>query len=374
MRPELPSLIEESIAEVRRAIPGFSVGPNARALRQCAETALTAFVAKVESPDADTAQRDEVLRGIGRSEAYAGHSMEDMRAAFRLGARIGLRRAKQVGRRYGLSPALLLAVADAIFAYVEELIAVSSEGYEEATAELSGGREAQRAKLLRELLTGAADRHDLPHRLGSLARLAAWPLPDEVTLVALSSRTPREAWPADVLLDPDDPQPYALVPGPFDAVHRAALAAGPKSARAAVGPTVRTGQAADSLRWARQILALTESGGLPDKPVTYCEDHLTTLWLLRDPALLAHIAARQLAPLTGLTATQRARLLETLDAWLATRGNAVQMAESLHLHPQTVRYRLRLLDAAFGGQLTDPDGRFSTELAVRGLALPPPEG
>ena len=56
---------------------------------------------------------------------------------------------------------------------------------------------------------------------------------------------------------------------------------------------------------------------------------------------------------------------ETLRAFLDHRGNAAAMAVDLHLHPQTVRYRLRSLRGLFGEALDDPQARFELELALR---------
>jgi DNA-binding PucR family transcriptional regulator len=41
------------------------------------------------------------------------------------------------------------------------------------------------------------------------------------------------------------------------------------------------------------------------------------------------------------------------------------MAAELHVHPQTVRYRLRKLRDLFGEALDDPEARFELETAVR---------
>jgi DNA-binding PucR family transcriptional regulator len=41
------------------------------------------------------------------------------------------------------------------------------------------------------------------------------------------------------------------------------------------------------------------------------------------------------------------------------------VAVSVHVHPQTVRYRLRQVDDLFGDQLRDPDRRFELEIALR---------
>ena len=41
------------------------------------------------------------------------------------------------------------------------------------------------------------------------------------------------------------------------------------------------------------------------------------------------------------------------------------MAAALHVHPQTVRYRVARLRELLGDQLDDPDARFELEIALR---------
>ncbi|MFL6152631.1 MAG: helix-turn-helix domain-containing protein [Ornithinibacter sp.] len=41
------------------------------------------------------------------------------------------------------------------------------------------------------------------------------------------------------------------------------------------------------------------------------------------------------------------------------------VAERLHVHPQTVRYRVAQLRELFGDSLDDPDARFELALALR---------
>jgi DNA-binding PucR family transcriptional regulator len=45
--------------------------------------------------------------------------------------------------------------------------------------------------------------------------------------------------------------------------------------------------------------------------------------------------------------------------------NANEVAAALHVHPQTVRHRLRRLTDLFGDQLRDPRRRFELEPALR---------
>lgn len=139
--------------------------------------------------------------------------------------------------------------------------------------------------------------------------------------------------------------------------------------RAAVGLTVPLAQTADSVRWARRVLQLVDDGVVPDAPLIPCADHLTTLWLLSDPALVDHLAARELAPLGGLSPSRRDRLVETLRVHVSTRAPAEQVGEMLGVHAQTVRYRLRNLDGYLGDSLSDPDHRFALEAALRALHL-----
>ncbi len=56
---------------------------------------------------------------------------------------------------------------------------------------------------------------------------------------------------------------------------------------------------------------------------------------------------------------------ETALAYIRHQGNSVAMAKALHLHPQTVRYRVTRLRELFGEQLDDPDIRFELEVALR---------
>ncbi|MCW3007376.1 MAG: putative sigma factor, partial [Solirubrobacterales bacterium] len=120
-------------------------------------------------------------------------------------------------------------------------------------------------------------------------------------------------------------------------------------------------------RPARRLLALTQS----DVPL-HVDDHLADLALdaAREP--LAELAARRLAPLQDRTDAARERLQETLLAWLELQGSAPAVARRLHVHPQTVRYRLARLREQLGDALDDPQARFELQLALRAKALQQP--
>lgn len=60
----------------------------------------------------------------------------------------------------------------------------------------------------------------------------------------------------------------------------------------------------------------------------------------------------------------RQRLCETLASWLRHLGDRRAVAEELHIHPQTVRYRVSQLRELFGDSLDDPDNRRRLTLAL----------
>jgi DNA-binding PucR family transcriptional regulator len=87
--------------------------------------------------------------------------------------------------------------------------------------------------------------------------------------------------------------------------------------------------------------------------------------LFEGRALAIRMAARRLGPLAALTEKAAGRMRETALAYIDHRGNAVAMAAALHLHPQTVRYRVKRLRELLGPQLDDPGARFELEVALR---------
>lgn len=100
------------------------------------------------------------------------------------------------------------------------------------------------------------------------------------------------------------------------------------------------------------------------------DERLVELVLLADPHALADLQAAALAPLEQVRPAVRARLVETLRAWLLHQGRRELIAAALFVHPQTVRYRMGRLRALFGDRLDDPDEILRLTLA---LAVAPAE-
>ncbi|MDA5282020.1 helix-turn-helix domain-containing protein [Streptomyces sp. Isolate_45] len=233
------------------------------------------------------------------------------------------------------------------------------------------GRETGPDRARQELLTAlTSDTPVCETALHELAEAAHWPLPDYVRAIVLTSPGETQQLAAvlgDALLGLVCGQPCLLVPTP-DPEARTTLESALHGWDAVVGHPVPPRDTASSQRWAGRLLSLIPIASDPDAGTVFVDDHLSTMMLLQDEHLAHAFAAHRLRPLADLTPGQRARLEETLLAWLEG-GGAPGAARALSVHPQTVRYRMRQLTKLFGPDLRNPRTRFELELALRSRRL-----
>jgi hypothetical protein len=370
LRPELSSLAAEIVDEIRASIPAYARpldGPYGKSIRAGVEYAITLFVAQIADPTASKEPSHEVHHRLGQNEMREGRSLDTLQSAYRVGARVSWRRMMRVGRRSGLSSAVMSQLADAMLGFMDELASVALDGYLEAKACTAGALDSWRRKLLQLILEVPA----APSKaIAELAQLTGWQVPEQVTAVAIQPADVahprrRAVLDSDILAELDGSEPRLVVPGKISGARLAALQATLPDCHLSIGPPVGLESAADSLRWARSTLAMAESGAIPARRVIWSEQHLSTLLLTSDTNLVERLRQRLFGQLDELTEKQRERMLETLRAWLETQGSVLDVAERLKVHPQTVRYRMRQLQATFGEQLQDAGTRFDMELVLR---------
>jgi len=118
-----------------------------------------------------------------------------------------------------------------------------------------------------------------------------------------------------------------------------------------------------SMHIAETVVALRHEGLLNDDPV-FAAEHLDAIIVHRDPRLLEALRRQVLAPLAKQSPTVRGRLTDTLVSWLRHQGDRQAIAADLHIHPQTVRYRMTQLHDVFGTALDDPVTRARLTLAL----------
>src|SRR5262249_41591609 len=368
IEPEMPEVTEEILATIAREVPDYArplEGAFGAALRTGVTEALRQFVALLRDPDAGRGPGREVYVGLGRGELREGRALDALQSAYRVGARVAWRRVSAAARSKGADSEQLALLAEAIFAYIDELSADSVEGYAQAQREQEGERQRRRRELLTTLLRDPPAADD---ELRTAAQSAGWRLPRTAAPLAVAegglARVGRRPS-ADALVGVVDGVGCALVPGAGDRSRRTELARAAREATAALGPTVATEELAGSWSIASAALRAAEGGAIDADGLIEADEHLPELLLLESGGLADRLARRRLAPLEALTPPARARMEGTARAFVTHGGNAAGMARALHLHPQTIRYRLGRLRELFGDALTDPDGRFELELALR---------
>ena len=381
LRPELPALADEIIAAISDGVPDYArplEGPFGVALRTGVVEALRQFVSIVEDPAGGRGAGREVYVNLGRAEMRAGRSLDAILAAYRVGARVAWRRFATAGERAGLAPTTLYALAEAIFAYIDELSAESIEGYAREQTAAAGALQLRRQHLAALLVQQPPA---VAPTIETAASEAGWALPRSLAVLAVEADDDNRGSgeQADRLasrLGPDalvagvPPLVVAFIADPAAPGRRRELEIALGDRRAALGPTVPWPEAAISFGRAREALRLMQDGAIEDgRGLLLAERHNLSLLLGADRRLARDVVERALAPLEGETELSRDRLRTTLEAWLRERGRTEAVARALHVHPQTVRYRLARLRELFGARLDDPDARFELELALRSRVL-----
>lgn len=370
IEPELPAITEEILVTIAREVPEYArplEGSFGRGIRNGVGQALAQFVALIRDPGSGRDPGREVYVQLGRGEQRQGRTLDSLLAAYRVGARVAWRQVAAAGRRAELEAEPLTLLAEAIFAYIDELSADSADGYAAAQSEVEDVRRRRRHELVLLLVREPAAE---PAEVIATARAAAWPVPGHLAAIACAERdlaAVARRLPPEALATVIEGGGCLVLPDPKGPGRADALAAAASRSRLALGPAVEPAAMAESWRLAQTLLRASDAGAIASvgQPLRV-EDHLADLLLFEGAALTARIANRRLEPLRGLTPKAAERMRETALAHVRHGGNAVAMASELQIHPQTARYRIARLRELLGDQLDDPDVRFELELALRG--------
>jgi hypothetical protein len=367
LRADVLAATDSLIAAVQAQVPDYQLplqGNFGARLTAGVSVALDQFVGLL---GADTDLPDtRMYAELGRVEHRHGRTLAALQAAYQAGTRT-------VWQAIGESPAarelpapVIFALAEALFSYVEQLSAASVEGWAEEEAMRAGSVQARRAAVVDALLAQPAVE---PAELERLASAAGWTVPARVAAlvvedaVEVASRIPgavgRDLAPAGVAILP------AVREGFADVV-RTAL----RERCGVLGPAVPVARAHRSAARAQAAWPVHAAGLLPQaEGLLIADEHLVELLLAAAPDLAADLRERVEEPLRELPAGAAARSIETLRAWLDAHGDVTATAAALHVHPQTVRYRLAGLRDIYGAAMDTPKGRLELSLALR--TLPP---
>jgi uncharacterized RmlC-like cupin family protein len=384
LREQLPQVAARTVAAVTAEVPGYSgalsgaMGENIEAAVQMALAGFLKLAAGARDADPST-PLGPTLAGaydLGRGEARNGRSMDALLAAYRGGARVAWRELAGLAAQAGVGATTMAQFAELVFAYIDELSAASVAGHTDELSTSGRVRERYRERLGQHLLAGAGQ--DV---LEAAAERADWTPPTTLTAVLVPSVQVRgvlaSLGPDTLVVGEDLPgaevggagQPLTLLLVPeVDGAGRRHLLRVLAGRQAVLGPARPWSLARSSYDRAARTAAMFVVGPTYDDPVD-SEDHLARLIVSADPEALDDLRARVLAPLGDLRPATRERLEETLRSWLLHQGRRDAVAAELHVHAQTVRYRMGQVRERYGDQLDDPATVLDLLLALSGGAI-----
>jgi hypothetical protein len=161
LRRELPDVSEGVVAAVVAEVPSYSrafAGTMGDTIRTAVALALEGFLNRVSPRSGSRDTTTAVHHGaydLGRGEARSGRSMDALLAAYRVGARVAWRGLSQTAVAAGLSADRVVTFAELVFAYIDELSAVSVAGHSDELETTGRVRQRLLDRLARLLLNGA---------------------------------------------------------------------------------------------------------------------------------------------------------------------------------------------------------------------------
>lgn len=363
VRPHLDELADRIIEAVSQEVTEYArplEGAFGRGVRHGTSVALHRFL---ELPGtrlpALAPKTIDVYRLLGAGEMREQRAMDSLLTAYRVGARVTFRNVSRFAIDAGVSIEVIVSLGESIFAYIDEIAAVSVEGYAFEQSRQAGENERRRAELV-ELLLAGADEATIRQQCAAVG----WELPERLVAVTM----PRDKAEGvhvrlgrDCLVLERTADVIALIPSSTSERHIAQRERQLANRHAVVGVGTPWSRVAHSLRTASAARDMVA----PTATVVYASEHLAQIAIGSDAVTVGAIAAQRLAPLDTLREGSREKLAETLLSWLRHRGQREAIADELNVHPQTVGYRVNQLRELFGSDLTDPDVRFELELALR---------
>jgi hypothetical protein len=326
-------LSDESRADV--------VAGGQRSLRRLGRFLSTGVMA----PDADF----DPLREWTRTRATEGVRLEDLLRSFGLAHQVGW----QLLRRHARSDEteVLLELAAPLARYVDQVCTVVTETYL-AERELLVSEEERRARNLLDRLSidtpldaaesELADRLDVPVQDAYSPFAVVMPGRPAHSHAALAARLRRGGWRLAVT------QGDCVIGLAWKQLDLADLGEGPAALLVIAEATPRR-ELADAREEVVVLAAHGRQMGLVGR--LRAEDHMLEILLGRSPQLVARLRTSVLGPLAE---HDRGELAQTLRTMIACRLDRTAASRALHVHRNTLAYRLKRIEEITGLDLASP--------------------
>lgn len=328
---------------------------------------MSEFLQEAGHPGA-TSDR-QIFRTDGRAQQQAGRTIEQMLALYEL-VGLGLwRRTSRAMEDTGATSREFSDATTAFFAYMSELASSAAEGYVAAGNEAARGSQARRDRLMEVLLEDPSADDTV---ITTAARAASWSPPRTMSVVVTDAQLDAgllEALPPDVLAARVADHTVMVIPGDARPRLLERVAASVGASLAGLGPVVERESLRDSYQSARALLNLANRRGDDPGTLSRLAGNEVDLMVLGDEHLASSLADDALGPLAKVPEARREALIATLSAWLVQPDQPLAIAQVMHVHVQTIRYRVRQLREFLGDAIDNPLERPRLLLAVRAHTL-----
>jgi hypothetical protein len=310
-------------------------------------------------------------RADGQARARAGMPLAAVMAAYRVGARYLWERLADAATEAGASAEVITRAAADMWLILDTYTQDMADGYHAHVTAQAIEDQQQQSALVHAILDGhldgtglweAADILRLPSPGSYLVVVAAVAEPGRTALPGIHHRLEAVGLGSAWAVGHDTQIGIVATPaGSIDIDDVVTVLGGPGHGRVGISNAYHdlTGSS-HALRLARIALRASTD----KRTVTAFGQHPLAAVAAAAPEAAADLAAITLAGLDHVPAADRALLLDTFAAWFNNHGSAAQAAAQLHVHPNTVRYRLRRLEQLTGHALSDPRRVAELSLAI----------
>jgi hypothetical protein len=370
-RVDLEEVARRMVAVFQAEIPAYRTLPEAMLHGEILRNTRRNLGIFFRSLADDRSLSDQELEPIcesARHRAAEGMPLEDLLHAYRLGGRLGWEALVAAARPE--EHALLLPSVARVMEFVDRVSDAVTETYNDVRGHLLSDDERR----VHELFEGLQDTAPLHPRTIELADQIAFPLEDRYVPFAVAlADAPAHAHAQlaaalrqrGVLAVTNGDRVCGLLPQDGDP---AALEES-RSLRA-VGPATPRAELAPMLFDLRLLIDVARHTGRDGD--LRLEEFLPELLLARSPRLAAMLEERVYGPLESAAEKGGADLLTTLEAFLEAALDRRAAADALHVHPNTLDYRLRRIEELTDLLFADPDAVMLMALAIRRRHLEQP--
>jgi hypothetical protein len=362
-RVDPAQLARDMVTAFRSEIEGYTRLPEtvvAGQILAVSQRNVELFFRSITEMRGPTEEELVPFRESAGSRAEEGLPLEDLLHAYRLGGRLGWQALLAVAKPDEY-PALLSA-AELLMRYIDSVSSAVAQTYLDEHQHLVSEEERRQRALVEALvhperdvpaLRGLAERVGFP--IAERYRPFAKTLPGAPTHA--HSQLASELRARGVLALTEGDRVTGLAAESADT----RLFEGHRSLFALGAPAPRADLAA-ALNDMRMLLTIAKRQGM--EGAIEVDGFLLELLLARSPDLADRLAGRVLGPLDAYAERRSSDLLETLEAFLECELDRRRTAQQLHVHPNTLDYRLRRIAELTGLEPGRPRDLVQLELAL----------